>query len=84
MDENIAMVRSADPGVTWCETEVATLARLLAVLEAARGVDRWKRTTTVGPYGDPLGLFRVENELVLALAACDADPLLAPKANTEA
>jgi len=64
------------------QAERDSITRLLAVLEAARGVDRWKRTTTVGPYGDPLGLFRVENELVLALAACDADPLLAPKANT--
>lgn len=61
-------------------TEVASIRRLLAVLEAARAVETWKRTAVVGPHSDPLTLFRLGEALWTALADCDADPLLATNA----
>jgi len=59
------------------QAERDSITRLLAVLEAARGFDEHA-------HEDDEQFHRRLGRLQAALVACDADPLLATKANTEA
>ena len=76
VDENGTLLCRVDPPTVvayLAACEPARIQRLLAVLEAAR---RWGSSAYIASA--------ISGELFDAIQACDADPLLAPKANTEA